>query len=342
MLLTPIIARELRVGLRKHGLLKSRVRVAAAGVAVSALFLLIGKFGSGRGWASTLNNFLLLGGIYFATIPAAKIGVGLFSEERRTGALDLLQLTGMNWGHLFAGKLLALTIVASSDLLALFPLIALPFVSGGLSLQVFLATVIALPLLFLFFVSMSSLASAICADDGRALVFLFIAIGLVSLSTLLPYQLGMMLTGSPPFSSIWLCLSPAYGLWLIDRGFGPGERVDLYLTMIGTVLWTVLALVAAASIFAKTSRNDPDGFYARWHFNWSRFARRRSELNQRKLEILDKNAFQWLVGNDRRDSILAWGIMFGVALILLAGWLLWPRAWPSTKNFFVTARVLII
>ena len=118
MWMPPIIERELRVALRKHNPVKSRLHMALAGGGVSAFFLLVGMLGDGRWWTRMLHGILFLLGIYGAAIRPAQLGAGLFSEDRRTNTLELLYLTGMDWKELFLSKVIGATLVAASDLLA--------------------------------------------------------------------------------------------------------------------------------------------------------------------------------------------------------------------------------
>jgi hypothetical protein len=53
---------------------------------------------------------------------------------------------------------------------ALFPMLALPFRIGGVSFEVFLATICALPALMLFALAVSLLASVLTQDNGTATV----------------------------------------------------------------------------------------------------------------------------------------------------------------------------
>ncbi len=168
MLVSPIIERELRVALRKHGAVKSRFKTAAGGAAVVCVFLLIGLLAGSSHIGRSLHTFLFFGGLYMAIIPPARICVGLFCEERRNQTLELLYLTGMGSVELFLGKLLGGVLIASSDLLALTPFLAIPFFSGGVSLNLFLATIGCFPVVLLFTVAIGVLGSVLCRDGRSA------------------------------------------------------------------------------------------------------------------------------------------------------------------------------
>src|SRR3954454_21169576 len=195
MLLPPLIERELRVALRKRRPARARLVAAGVGAAICGIFLLIGLFQGRNTWSLSMHHYLFLAIIYFAVIRPAQACIGLFSEERRNQTLELLYLTGMTSGELFVGKLLGGLLVASAELLALVPFLALPFLGGGISMQLFLATLVFVPLMLLFAVSVTVLASAIARDDGAAFL-LTLAIGaFICLATPIPYALGNTLTG---------------------------------------------------------------------------------------------------------------------------------------------------
>src|SRR5687767_12677872 len=139
MPLPPVIERELRVAFRRFNPRKSRFRIALIATGITALFLIIGFFTS-PGWGQTLHTLPFIFGLALAIGPPAQISIGLFSEERRNQTLELLFLAGMNSRELFTSKLIGGILIASSDLLAIMPLMAIPFLSGGVSTGLFLAT----------------------------------------------------------------------------------------------------------------------------------------------------------------------------------------------------------
>ncbi|MGA3182301.1 MAG: ABC transporter permease [Verrucomicrobiota bacterium] len=198
--------------------------MAMIGAGLVCLFLLLGLMDAFSFWGNALFQALFYGGLYLAVIPPARISVGLFCEERRNQTLELLYLTGMGPGELFAGKLVGGVLIASGDLLALIPFMAVPFLSGGLSLDLFWASIACFPVLLLFTVAVGVLASVLSRDDGVALAVAVLLAGAVCLALPLPYNLGREVAGAPPFSSDWLCLSPAYGPYCwrtISRGPNP-------------------------------------------------------------------------------------------------------------------------
>ncbi|MCX6890163.1 MAG: hypothetical protein NTX51_01370, partial [Verrucomicrobia bacterium] len=213
MLLSPVVERELRVALHRRDARKARSRVARLGVLGVSLFLLFGALTGTKSWGGTLHFFLFLGGLGLAVGPAVQISVGLFAEEREQQTLELLYLTGMGSAELFIGKVVGGALVSSCELMALAPVVAVPFLSGGLSFDLFLATLACLPTVFGLVLAAGSLASVLCKQEGTALVISGVILGALSLALPLPYNLGFWLTGTAPFAKSWLVLSPALGPW---------------------------------------------------------------------------------------------------------------------------------
>ena len=148
MFLTPVLERELRAALHQRDARKSRSRVARIGVIGVSLFVLFGALTGTAAWGGTLHFYLFLAGLCLAVGPAIQISAGLFAEERRQRTLELLYLTGMGSVELFVGKLLGGALVSSCELMALAPFVAVPFLSGGLSFDLFTATLACLPTVF--------------------------------------------------------------------------------------------------------------------------------------------------------------------------------------------------
>ena len=222
MVLPPIIEREFRVALRRHAAGKSRFKTALLAAALVALFLLFSFAVPPRTWGSKLHEWLFYGGLYLAIAPSMQISTALFAEERRNQTRELLHLAGMGPVRLFLGKLTGGLLIASGDLLALVPFLAIPFLSGGISFPLYVATVASLPVLLLFVVATGVLASVVWNRDGSALIGAVSLGALICLALPLLYTLGSLLTGAAPFAARWLCLSPAFGPYLVHAHFSGG------------------------------------------------------------------------------------------------------------------------
>ena len=128
----------MRVAMHAPGALKPRFWAAGAATLAAAVFLLIST-AYGAGVWRAFHKWLFVVSLYLAVIRPAQHAAGLFAEERRNQTLGLIYLTGIGSLELFVTKFFSGMLLASNELLALVPFIALPFLSGGVSLHLLLA-----------------------------------------------------------------------------------------------------------------------------------------------------------------------------------------------------------
>lgn len=345
MVCLPLVERELRVALRKQRPAQSRLKVAALAVGGSGLFLLVGTLTNSRNQGRTLEEFLCLAGLYFV-LRTPMLTAGVLAEERRNQTLGLLFLSGLGAGEVFMSKFLSSALVAFTNLLALFPMLALPFLLGGVSFDLFLAIVCALPVLMLFALALSLLASALTREDGTAMVLAIVLGASLCLVTPELYRAQVFLSPGAKPSLWWWRVSPAYGPQLIwdgfITGFRPFQRAEFWPNLAVTLGWSALALGAAAFALKRLWRQQETevgggGVGGRWR----EFVHGGSKGRQRLARTwLDVNPFVWLAGRDRQPATLGWAMIGGVVCVWLLCWAAWPARWPCVQNFFVTAVLL--
>lgn len=341
----PLIERELRVALRKLRPVQGRLKVAGWAVGGSGLFLLLGAIGGGESFGRKLEQYLCIAGLYFVLrVPASTAGV--LAEERRNETLGLLFLSGMGALEVFASKFLSAALVAFTNLLALFPMLALPFLTGGIPFDTFLATICSLPTLMLFALAISMLASVLAREEGAASVLAFAIGAALCLLPLAIYFAQTNLSARPNLSHGWLELSPAYGPWLLwnsfQHGFLPGAKVEFWRNLALTWAWSVTALGAAAFFLKRIWRErDPQDSHSGWLGRWQEFVHGNREFRRRLAQDwLEANPFVWLIGRDRQNVMISSLVIGGIVLAWLLCWATWPRQWPAVLNFFMTAALL--
>lgn len=338
----PLIERELRVALRKQRPAQGRFKVAALAVGGSILFLWFGSIIGDRFVGHSLEKFLCFAGLMFV-LRAPRLTADALAEERRNQTLGLLFLSGLSAGEVFASKFLSSALIAFTNLLAIFPLLALPFLLGGVSYPLFLAIICGLPGLMFFALSVSLLASVLTQEDGTAIMLANIIGGALCLVPVAVHMAQISFSPAGNFSDWWLCLSPAYGPYLVWRGFSSGfhtaEQARFWKNLTVTLGWTALAMSAAAFVLTRVwrEREQEQGTRTRWRD----FLHGDRESRQRLGRLwLDKNPFVWLAGRDRQTAMLGWALTGGIILIWLLCWSIWPRQWPSALNFMLTATLL--
>jgi hypothetical protein len=340
MIMLPIIERELRVALRKKRPVRSRLAVAAAGGGIALLFVWLGTKPGTRGLGGLLHRVFCTFGLYLALRPPLR-AAGMIAEERRNQTLGLLFLSGLSPAEVFASKVLSGALIALTQLLALFPLLASPFLIGGVSFDLFLATVCCLPNILLFALSVSLLASVLTREEGAAvLLAAVLGLGLCVAAPALYSAQVHLLAGARP-SLWWLRLSPAYGPYLVWTGLQWAPIAEFWRNLGLTVIWSGLCLGAAALALRGLSRRGEDACTDnRWRELWSRLvhggAAWRGRLAARWLEA---NPFVWLAARDRQPVALAWAIAAGT----VAAWglsLAVSRGVPSQITVFLLALFL--
>jgi ABC-type transport system involved in multi-copper enzyme maturation permease subunit len=335
----------LRVALRKQRPAQGRLKVAALATGGSVLFVLFGALTGDRGVGQSLEQLLCLAGLYFV-LRAPILTAGVLAEERRNQTLGLLFLSGLGAGEVFASKFLSSALIAFTNLLAIFPMLALPFLIGGVPYDLFLAIICGLPLLMLFALAVSLLASVMTREDGTAIVLANALVALLCILTPAIYLAQTHFSSGAKLSAWWLCLSPAYGPYLVWRGFGSGfhsgEKAEFWQNLPLTLGWSALALGGAVFALKRLwQEQEAEERIGGWRGRWREFMHGSRQSRQRLGRLwLEQNPFVWLAGRDRQPAMLGWLVVGGIVMVWMICWAAWPVRWPSVPNFFLTATLL--
>src|SRR6266403_2016380 len=146
MTFLPVVERELRVAARKQSTFWLRIVAALVGLLIGGACLLLSSV--------TPMGLNSLGAALFGTLTwigvAAALAAGLFltsdclSEEKREGTLGFLFLTDLRGYDVVGGKLLATSLRGFYALLAVFPILAVTLLMGGVTGGQFWKTTLAL------------------------------------------------------------------------------------------------------------------------------------------------------------------------------------------------------
>src|ERR1041385_6213956 len=112
------------------------------------------------------------------------------SREKREGTLGLLFLTNLNSAEIVAGKLCSNALALIYLLVAIFPVMALPVLIGGVTLANFSCSVLAIVNGLFFAIAAGFLASALCVRQFPAVALatglaIFLGLGLLGLAEVL-------------------------------------------------------------------------------------------------------------------------------------------------------------
>src|SRR6266705_586924 len=175
-----IAERELRAGARQKRTHRMRWITAAAFFAL--LIWLMWVFDGVRA-PQIFHAFSALTFVYCIVIGTA-VTADCLSSEKREGTMGLLFLTNLNGPEIIGGKLCSSALTAAYGLFAIFPLLALQMLIGGITLSHFWRTVLSLADAIGFSVAIGFLASSVCIRQFTAIALatglaLFFSAGLM-------------------------------------------------------------------------------------------------------------------------------------------------------------------
>ncbi len=244
MTLLPIVERELRVAARNKITHRIRIYTALVGIIVTCVFLTMeSRAGSGFNLGSYL--FIALGWLSFIFVSFAGIILtsDSVSEERREGTLGLLFLTDLRGYDVVLGKLMSGSLQSFYGLLAIFPVLALPLLMGGVTGADFWRMQLVLINGLFFSLALGMFVSSVNHDSQKALHATFLLLALV-------------LVGFP-------LLDPFYHWTSMDRLFlaaaSPGTSFAMTMTKKYKDFWACLAIsnALAWSFLALASYYTP-------------------------------------------------------------------------------------
>ena len=309
----PIASRELRVAARKRSTFWLRGAAALTALVVASgclvMFSLQGAVAA------------QMGSVLFAILTwiclAAGLSAGLFftsdclSEEKREGTLGLLFLTELRGYDVALGKLLATSLRGFYALLAVFPILALTLLMGGITGAQYWQSVLALVNALFSSLAAGMLVSALSRDSQKALAGTLLLLLALALGG--PLTDGIIAeTRKTNFLPFWSLSSPAYTLTV--AGSWSSSLFWRGLAMTQSLGWGMLAL--ACLLVPRTwqdRKRKGAGDSRSWAYTWKYGGVRRRARLRRKL--LERQPIAWLVCREHWQSLGLW-----VAALLAAGY----------------------
>lgn len=357
MTFLPIVDRELRVAARRPGTYWTRAIAAMVAMLIFAIFLGTEAFTKQFLGGST-GQFLFGTLKWMCFVFACAAGVFLtsdcLSEEKREGTLGLLFLTDLRGYDVVIGKLIATSLRSCYGLLAIFPVLGLTLMLGGVSGAEFWRTTLALSNALFFSLAAGVFISALSRDALKAMTgTLLLCVVVLGGPALLDYWRADW--DDSLFKPWWTLASPVYAFHIAPQTRAPDFWIALAWPQ--AMGWLFLAL---ASVWAPRAWQDKSTSSAkqtsrsqRWRFG----AKQRRDALRAKW--LAKNPVVWLAGRDRwvsrcvrvalavalglmaflylrlsDNNFLSWAeLIYGILLLALY---LWVAAQAS--RFFVEAR----
>ena len=311
----PIVERELRVAARRISTHRMRCLL---GLAVIVLWFLL--------LVSSTSSNSEMGQIMFVAIGVLALAFGLLagifltadclSEEKREGTLGLLFLTDLQGYDVVLGKLIATSLHAAYGLLAIFPILALPLLMGGVTAGEFWRVTLVLVATLFLSLSLGMAVSAVSQETRQAMAVTLLAV--VVFAGLLPvlWWLRGWVAGNALWSEL-LWPSPGF---LFSRAFetcftyktGAYEFWASFATISAIGICSLLAasmyLPRAWHIGGENRAEGRESRGRRWRFG-SAASRRLNRCWQ-----LELNPFFWLADRDKLPRYITAG---AIALLLL-------------------------
>jgi ABC-type transport system involved in multi-copper enzyme maturation permease subunit len=353
----PIVDRELRVAARKRSTFWLRVAAAGTALLIGGCGLALGKV-SGTGTTSMGSSlFHLLTWLCLA----AGLFAGLFftsdclSEEKREGTLGLLFLTDLRGYDVVLGKLLATSLRGFYALLAVLPIMAVTLFMGGVSVDQYWRSCLALVNALFVSLAAGMAVSALSRDSQKALTATLLVLLLVALGGPVA-DASVAAARGRSYRLFWTLSSPGF---VLVAASGAGR--PLYWTALGItqgIGWGLLALACALAPHTWQDRKRAGASTAgSWAYAWryggpSRRLRLRSKL-------LEGQPVAWLTSRERWQSRGLWALAVlavGCFVTVLVkspfreAWILWSYVglfftlllylWAASQGcrFFVEAR----
>ncbi|HUR44306.1 MAG TPA: ABC transporter permease subunit [Candidatus Saccharimonadales bacterium] len=337
----PIVGRELRVASRQRSTYWIRTGAALGGIAIGAWIMLVPIFRDNR----TLGPALFISLSILTFVYSLLVGVlrtaDCLSEEKREGTLGLLFLTDLKGYDIVVGKLVATSLNAVYGAFAIFPVMAVPLLAGGVSGKQFSHVVICALVTLFFSLSVGMFCSAVCRDDRRALVLsLLVALGFAGG---LPALGGILASIYPPHTAnpLFFIPSPGYACFMAFDSVALSLPQFNYfkesLATIHSISWALL--ISACLIVPRTWQDKAAS--AEKQLRRVRFQRAGllalEGIREFRTRLLEINPLYWLSSRDRLKPVAIWSLLAVGALVWLWGLSKYPQAWRDTGSYIVTS-----
>jgi ABC-type transport system involved in cytochrome c biogenesis permease component len=343
MIFLPIVDRELRVASRQRVTYFTRFGSVLAGVAIGGWIMLMPWIRSPQKLGLALFIALSLITFIYSIMVGVRTTADCISEEKREGTLGLLFLTDLKGYDIVFGKMAATSLNSFYGMLAIFPIMAISLLAGGVGGAEFWRVTLAAVNNVFFSLSVGMFCSAISRDERKAMASAF---GLLLLLCIGLPLVGGLIADAHNTVANPLFFIPSAGFtcfMAFDETARQTTRFwpNFYYTSLATVHflgWLLLGWSCwivprtwhdkAQNSTARTSR------IMRWLFGGTPEAR----LKFRRA-LLDLNPFFWLTSRDRTKTTSVW-------LLLVAGgvawaWGLWkyPKVWNDEGMFVFSAMI---
>jgi ABC-type transport system involved in multi-copper enzyme maturation permease subunit len=339
----PVVERELRVTARSSRLYWGRLGAAAIAVAIIAWFWLAS---TGGGSSSAERAKLIFGTLSsFSFVYCLLLGLFLtadcISEEKREGTLGLLFLTNLKGYDVALGKLAANSFRALYSLIAIFPVLTIPLLLGGLVGQEIFRMALVLLVTLVFSLTVGLLLSSVSRHDRKAQFGAFAVMMLIT--AVLPGLLSFLKHEYKLRIADWMyTMSPGFAFWHAFEKAYLGNK-ELFWTSIAVVhgaSW--IAFLMATAVVKRVWQDRVAGAAAvGWRKKIQTWKRGLPAVRNRYREkLLSVNPYYWLTARDRFKPYYVLWFLAACAVFWVFLWAYNGSDMLEQATFFACAIVL--
>jgi hypothetical protein len=344
MKLLPIVGRELREGSRRGGTYWLRSRVAAQALVIGIAGYVINVLNPPMKMGTVLFWGLAGVSMLFCLFAGRRSTADCLSREKRDGTLGLLFLTDLKGYDVVLGKLAATSVTGLYALLAVFPVMAVPLLTGGMTRGEVGRMILVLTTTFFFSSAIGIFASAVSREYRAAMAANFLVwLALVGVPVGAGYGIEIAksrwvwpLFYSCPVFSFYQCADRNYAMTPGDFWWSIGVTSGL--------AWILAAL--ACVIVPRTWGDKParaPGERLRWRWrdleSLITYGTVAGRINFRR-KALNSNAYFWHAARARLKPAHVWlFVVLGGAWWIYC-WVKNGAIWLDETTFVFTAAVL--
>jgi ABC-type transport system involved in multi-copper enzyme maturation permease subunit len=355
MILLPIVARELRVTSRRAATYWTRFTAGLLAIVVGSFAWALLFRQSPRSTGFALFVALSVIAYVYSLLAGVLSTADCVSEEKRDGTLGLLFLTDLKSYDIVLGKFAASSLTSIYGLLAIFPVMGVPLLLGGVAPAEFWRVVLVCVNNLFFSLALGMLCSTICKDERKSigltlgLTLLLVAgwPGIIAwvASEIKPPNPLYRLFHEEPFP----LLAPTPGFACIMafdipyKALLAKQKINWFFISIAIahgLAWMCLGLTAL--ILPRVWHDKPaTGRTVRRREQWKLWMHGptdiRASFRRRLLEI---NPFYWLASRDRFKVVLVWLWIGAGALLWMFGLIQARRDWLDETVYVWTALIM--
>lgn len=335
MIFLPIVARELRVAARRRGTYLGRLGAAFGALALGTFVFLDSRDFAPRDLGIILFQALAWLAFFYCAISGVRLTADCLSEERREGTLGFLFLTDLKGYDIVLGKLAAAALPSLFNLLAIFPILAIPLTLGGVTgTQLWQVPLVLMTIQFL---SLSlGLAVSVWFHNGRKaagatlLLLLFVILGpilaviwlrVTNRTGTFPFELMAL----SPIMAQMFATDPSFARLAVTRSTPFLYEFSLSVSLILALGALALTSFVLPWIWTDRPLNAKPSDWRTWLNRWRQGAPGTRAAFRRRL--LGVNPFYWLAARDRLKPLYVWLLLGALGAVWVLGNWQWGEDW---------------